>query len=1439
MIQTRNLIPFFLTTISACVFFIACAKKQMPEGNVKGISKFQLNGGAAISQPGVDEYNPQVLQQGDNYLALVFASNRTCGGCSGHNLFIARSVSAYNNDAVFPAFETPVVITIGGTPLNYTNPVAFAATLTGNNVRIFLTNAGGNVQQTGAITPGGSSDTTLTNIANIAGLNSSVVGVEFTGSKLYAQQGGTLYSFDPVQAAGALTAMATGHNATSVASVDSAFTSRYDGFFSLINGTIAGMSLYGMGGNVEKVNTAIAKARLSTRFISVMRGGGFNGGLMFISGIESGGTTQDLYVVDGLTVWQMWQALNPKPPGAPNGGSTPVETTATADPAYSPVAGHYGMPVNVTITSTTSGATVCYTTDGVTDPVCSATATCSTGTTYASAVSVSYTTTNFRARACKAGLTDSAVVSATHVSDATQPTTPGSPNADGTTSSQVQVQWAQATDNATAQAQIVYEICQTTVNGGCNTFTTTFTSSAAATSYNSNGLSASTTYYYRIRSRDLAGNTSGYTAQVSATTLAGPTVNAPSFSPVAGTFNTAQNVTISTTTGSSILCYSTDGSTPACDATPSCTTGNLYSSAVNIAATATLRAIGCRSGYTNSTVTAGTYTIDTVAPVISATAPASSSSPTNTQVSFTFSEACASGSVTWTRTGGTADALSPHVKTLVGAELSSGAHNNITITNNPTLTNGSVYSVQFNCTDAAGNAATAVTNTAVTFSGAVTPPRMAETNGVVSTMALSGTTLYIGGNFTYVGRNTGYGAILSSAGSGTLASGVTQLAASNQVFASAPDGAGGWYIAGTFTNIGSTGRNRIARINADGTLHPWNPDVNNTVNTLSVSGNTVYIGGSFTAVDGQGRNGVAALDTTVNTNTVTSFNPNVSGQVKALALSGSTLYIGGGFTTLNAATSSCGGGAVTRNRIAAINTSDGCATAWNPNASGGATDVEAIIVAGATIYIGGGFSTLNAATSSCGSGSLARNRIAALNASDGCATAWNPTGNNTVYTMVLSGTTLYAGGLFTSIGGTGRQRIAALDTTINTSNATSWNPVSDGVVYSLHLSGTTLYAGGGFTLIGGQVRNSLVALDTTINTNNATSWNPTPENQVRTISVSGSNIYVGGDFTMIAGAMRNRIAAIDTTTGSVTAWNPNADNLVNAIVVSGNTVYAGGSFSQVSGQTRNAIAAIDATVNTNNVTAWNPNASSSVNALAISGTTLYAGGNFSNIGGQTRGYIAALDTTVNTNNATAWNPNAGTAVSTLTISGTTVYAGGSFTTMNAATSSCGGGVVTRNRIAAINVSDGCATAWNPNADGQINAMVVSGTTMYALGAFSNIGGQARNRLAALDTTVNTGMASAWNPNANNTVYTGVLSGTTLYVGGAVSTVGGQTRNYIAALDTTINFANATSFNPNATNLVRSMVLSGQTLFVGGQFSGIGGQVRYNLAAIDTTTGTAY
>lgn len=100
-----------------------------------------------------------------------------------------------------------------------------------------------------------------------------------------------------------------------------------------------------------------------------------------------------------------------------------------------------------------------------------------------------------------------------------------------------------------------------------------------------------------------------------ATGLSGTVIAAPTFSPAAGTYTSAQSVTM-TAAGSTAICYRTDGSAPACGSTPTtCASGStLYSSAVNVSSTRTFKALSCYAGddsaVLSSSVVTKTYTIN-------------------------------------------------------------------------------------------------------------------------------------------------------------------------------------------------------------------------------------------------------------------------------------------------------------------------------------------------------------------------------------------------------------------------------------------------------------------------------------------------------------------------------------------------------------------------------------------------------------------------------------------------------------------------------------------------------------------------------------------------------------------------------------------------------------------------------------------------------------
>jgi trimeric autotransporter adhesin len=670
-------------------------------------------------------------------------------------------------------------------------------------------------------------------------------------------------------------------------------------------------------------------------------------------------------------------------------------------------------------------------------------------------------------------------------------------------------------------------------------------------------------------------------------------------------------------------------------------------------------------------------------------------------------------------------------------------------------------------------------------------------NGAVRTIINRGNSVWIGGDFTAVGPNTGRGAALNTA---TGAPNLSLPRANNTVNAVVSDGSGGWYVGGTFTMLGDYARNRIAHILPSGAVDAaWNPNANSTVSTLVLSGSNLYAGGSFTNIGGQTRNYIAALSTT--SGFATGWSPTANNTVVCMLLSGGTMYVGGTFTTI---------GGATRNRIAALSTTTGLADAgWNANSS---STVNALALYGTHLYAGGAFTTIGGAT---------LNYIADLSTTTGLATAWNPSASTTVSALAVSGdgSTVYAGGAFTTIGGGTRNRIAAIDST--TGLATAWNPNASTTVSTVLLVGSTIYAGGSFTTIGGQTRSYIAALNNT--TGAATTWDPNASAAVTALASDGTSIYAGGSFYSIGRLFRNRIAVLDMTTGAASpTWNPNAGATVSALGLNsaGTVLYVGGAFTTIGGATRNRIAALDTT--TGNATAWNPNLGGAANALALSadGNTLYAGGAFTTVQGAsggpyTRNRIAAISTATGT--PTAWNPNiAAGAVNSVALSGTTLYAGGTFTTIQGAS----GGPYTRNYIAAISTATGTPTAWNPNAGAAVNVVLTSvdGNTVYAGGAFTTIQGAsggpyARNYIAAIDAS--TGTPTAWDPNANAAVSALSIYGDTIFVGGSFTNIGGQWRNYLAGLG--ISSGTASAFDPNVNAAVLSLCAVSR-LYAGGSFT---------------------
>lgn len=702
-------------------------------------------------------------------------------------------------------------------------------------------------------------------------------------------------------------------------------------------------------------------------------------------------------------------------------------------------------------------------------------------------------------------------------------------------------------------------------------------------------------------------------------------------------------------------------------------------------------------------------------------------------------------------------------------------------------------------------------------------PDLWLTDGTVHVVTLSGSTIYLGGEFTRVSPVVGGSAVLD-AGSGAPLEPYARI--NGQVNAVVGDGAGGWYIGGGFTLVRGMPRENLAHLDAAGDVTAWNPGANGLVRALAYSGSRVYVGGDFDQLGGQSRTYVGAVDPVLGT--ATAWNPGADAPAFTFLLSGGLLYAGGGFSQI---------GGQSRSRLAALDPTTGVPTAWNP----GANDVVASMsMRGGTLYVGGYFTE---------AGGQARSYIAGIDVAGGAATAWNPGADGPILSLATTerttfpGTiTVFAGGYFTTLGGQSRNFLGAVDGITGT--PTTWDPNADNVINALVVrtsavtgEASTIYVGGEFVNVAGEERRRIAALSPA---GAATAWDPGADAAILALAISGPVVYAGGFFQGIGGQARNRIAAFDASSGAVTPWNPNADGTVRALVIDGSTVYVGGDFDNIGGQPRRSLAALD--VATGQAGAWQPDPRGvqphlpgRVHAIAVRAGTVYVAGDFYFVGGFIRTNIAALDPVSGA--ATSWDPGADGIVWTLATTQrttfpneVTVYAGGEF--MNI-------GGLPRAHAAALNGTTGGATSWNPSADLPVRSLLVrtsgatgDATAIYAGGDFAIIGGQARDYIAVLSPA---GAAGAWDPHADGPVTAMTTKDFSIAVGGSFFQIGGETRVGVAELDASTGLA--TAWNAGLGGSVRALAWSGSVLYVGGNYSIVSGVRRTHFAGFtDATVG---
>jgi hypothetical protein len=230
---------------------------------------------------------------------------------------------------------------------------------------------------------------------------------------------------------------------------------------------------------------------------------------------------------------------------------------------------------------------------------------------------------------------------------------------------------------------------------------------------------------------------------------------------------------------------------------------------------------------------------------------------------------------------------------------------------------------------------------------------------------------------------------------------------------------------------------------------------------------------------------------------------------------------------------------------------------WQPNAQ-----VDALATANGVIYAGGNFTQVSPGAGQSGS-TTARTYLAAFNASNGTLiTSFNVTLNGRIYALDVSPdqSRLYIGGAFTTVNGTSRNHVAAINIPTGTLN-TTFAATANRTVRAIESTSSTVYAGGDFTTARNQAQAYMASFTASTGALN-TAFAPTflnrdplvcqpnqpfctPATYVPSVlaikmAPDGSRVLVGGNFIGINGVNSGGMASVDPTTGATEQWDANA-----------------------------------------------------------------------------------------------------------------------------------------------------------------------------------------------------------------------------------------------------------------------------------------------------------
>jgi hypothetical protein len=594
----------------------------------------------------------------------------------------------------------------------------------------------------------------------------------------------------------------------------------------------------------------------------------------------------------------------------------------------------------------------------------------------------------------------------------------------------------------------------------------------------------------------------------------------------------------------------------------------------------------------------------------------------------------------------------------------------------------------------------------------------ASSPGDVYALAIAGDSLYVGGYFfSYRGQSV-VSLVKLDLASGVMDEAFSQATTPDSAYVSSLAVSGSsLFVGGGFTSLGGTPSRMLAKVSIpSGSVQAGflqgsgaSAGFDSDVTSLAVSGNSLFVGGGFNTYAGVPAQKLAkiaiadgALDTTFTQST--GFNSSVL----ALSVHEGFLFAGGAFDSYRDDTA---------HLVAKIDAASGALdSTFNQGMDFGNTGgyIQSLSVSGDAVFVAGEFSSYR--------GSSVKN-LAKLNRVTGAldttfSLAQSISG--AVYYVHASDSIVLVGGYFTAFGGNPVQNLAKIDLATGALDPTfAHSSGANGDVLALLFHSDSLYLGGDFTSYGGATAERIAKVDAETGAVDANFTQGSGfTGRVSALASSGTSLYVGGWFSHYRGTTAERLAKINMTTGvldTTFTGDTGASGGVNALVIADNALYLGGQFSHYRNVSANYLAKVNLTSGALDTTfTQGSGPSSTVYALAASASALYVGGQFTSYRGTTAHRLAKISLTngeLDTTFTESTGPN--NQVMALAVDGSSLYVGGYLTTYRGTTA---------NRLAKVDLTSGALDTGftQPTGfDAEVTTLGGSGTSLYVGGDFSS------------------------------------------------------------------------------------------------------------------------